>query len=194
MGNPIFLNNFMENYSTSSYKLDIDLSFTPFPVQDLDVFVKSETLELIKNPSKWIKEIGSWIRFIQVNEALKCPEIVRNASQLSLGLELTNDEKILNLNHAWLGQSKSTDVLSFPMIDETSFVVMNEWIELGDIVISAPTAIRQAKDNKADVSRELRWLATHGLLHLLGWDHNDEESLNKMLLIQEHLLDIRGIL
>jgi len=111
-----------------------------------------------------------------------------------LGLELTNDEKILDLNHAWLGQSKSTDVLSFPIIDETSFVVMNEWIELGDIVISAPTAIRQAKDNKADVSRELRWLATHGLLHLLGWDHNDEESLNKMLLIQEQLLDIGGIL
>ena len=148
----------------------------------------------MKSSSQWIEEIGSWIRFIQVNESLKCPEIVRNASQLSLGLELTNDEKILDLNHAWLGQSKSTDVLSFPIIDETSFVVMNEWIELGDIVISVPTAIRQAQDNKADVFRELRWLATHGLLHLLGWDHNDEESLNKMLLIQEQLLDLRGIL
>ena len=184
----------MGNSSASSYKLDIDLSFTPFPVQDLDTFVNNKTLELMKSSSQWIEEIGSWIRFIQVNESLKCPEIVRNASQLSLGLELTNDEKILDLNHAWLGQSKSTDVLSFPIIDETSFVVMNERIELGDIVISVPTAIRQAKDNKADVSRELRWLATHGLLHLLGWDHNDEESLNKMLLIQEQLLDIRGIL
>ena len=184
----------MGNSSTSSDKLDVDLCFTPFPVQDLDVFVNSDTLELMKNPSKWIEEIGSWIKFIQVNSALKCPEIVLNSSQFSLGLELTNDKKILDLNHAWLGQSKSTDVLSFPIIDETSFVVMNEWIELGDIVISAPTAIRQAKDNKADVSRELRWLATHGLLHLLGWDHNDEESLNKMLLIQEQLLDIGGIL
>ena len=42
----------MENYSTSSYKLDVDLSFTPFPVQDLDVFVNSESLELMKNPSQ----------------------------------------------------------------------------------------------------------------------------------------------
>ncbi len=184
----------MENYSTSSYKLDVDLSFTPFPVEDLDVSVKSETLELIKNPSTWIKEIGSWLRFIQVNESLKCPEIVRNASQLSLGLELTNDQKILDLNHVWLGQSKSTDVLSFPIIDETFFGVNNEFIELGDIVISIPTAIRQAKDNNVDLCRELRWLVTHGLLHLLGWDHSDEESLNKMLLIQEQLLDIRGIL
>ena len=65
---------------------------------------------------------------------------------------------------------------------------------MGDIVISVPTAIRQAKDNKIDLFRELRWLATHGLLHLLGWDHSDEVSLNKMLLIQEQLLDLRGIL
>jgi probable rRNA maturation factor len=184
----------MENDSTSSYKLDVDLSFTPFPIQDLDVFVDTETLEMMKNPSQWIKEIGSWIRFIQVNEALNCPKIVRNASQLSLGLELTNDKKILDLNHTWLGQSKSTDVLSFPIIDETFLGVSNEFIELGDIVISVPTAIRQAKDNNVDLFRELRWLVTHGLLHLLGWDHSDEESLNKMLVIQEQLLDIRGIL
>jgi len=184
----------MENFSTSSYELNVDLSFTPFPVQDSDVFVNSENLELMKNPSNWITAIGRWIRFIQVNEALKCPEIVRNASQLSLGLELTNDKKILDLNHAWRGQLKSTDVLSFPIIDETFSGVGNECIELGDIVISVPTAIRQAKDNNVDLCRELKWLVSHGLLHLLGWDHSDEESLNKMLLIQEQLLDIRGIL
>ena len=156
--------------------------------------MKSEALELMKNPSKWIKEIRSWIRFIQVNESLKCPEIVRNASQLSLGLELTNDKKILDLNHTWLGQSKSTDVLSFPIIDETFLGVSNGFLELGDIVISVPTAIRQAKDNNVDLFRELRWLVSHGLLHLLGWDHSDEESLHKMLLIQEQLLDLRAIL
>ena len=184
----------MENYLSSSYKLDIDLSFTPFPVQNLDTFVNNETLDLLKNSRQWHREIASWIKFIKVNEELKCPEIVRNSFQLSLGLELTNDEKILDLNYAWLGKSKSTDVLSFPIIDETSIDVSNECIELGDIVISVPTAIRQAKENNADLFRELRWLATHGLLHLLGWDHSDKESLNEMLLIQEQLLDIGGIL
>ncbi len=184
----------MENYSTSSYKLDVDLSFTAFPVQDLDTFLNSETLELMSSSTQWNKEIASWIRFIQINEQLICPGIVRNASQLSLGLELTNDQKILDLNYAWLGQSKSTDVLSFPIIDETSFGISNESIELGDIVISVPTAIRQAKQNNVDLLVELRWLASHGLLHLLGWDHSDEESLNNMLLIQEQLIDLRGIL
>ena len=184
----------MENSLTSYCKIDIDLSFTPFPVKDLDVFVKSKTLELIKNPSIWIRDIGCWINFLQVNQQYQCPEIVRNASQLSLGLELTNDKKILDLNYSWLGQSKSTDVLSFPIIDETLFGVSHECIELGDIVISVPTAIRQAKEHNVDLSTELRWLASHGLLHLLGWDHSDEESLEKMLLIQEQLLDIGGIL
>tara|TARA_B100000700_G_scaffold176805_1_gene195479 strand:- start:299 stop:865 length:567 start_codon:yes stop_codon:yes gene_type:complete len=184
----------MKNYLYSSYKLNLDLSFTPFLDQDLDTFLDCETLDLISNSSQWNQEIDSWIRFIQLNEEFKCPEIVRKASQLSLGLELTNDQKILDLNHAWLGQSKSTDVLSFPIIDETSFGISHECIELGDIVISVPTAIRQAKENQIDLSRELRWLATHGLLHLLGWDHSDDESLNKMLLIQEQLLDLRVIL
>tara|TARA_Y100001968_G_scaffold304951_1_gene320417 strand:- start:311 stop:865 length:555 start_codon:yes stop_codon:yes gene_type:complete len=184
----------MENNLTSEHKIDIDLSFSPFPIHDLDVFIDSETSDLIRNSSKWIYEICSWIRFIQVNETLKCPKLVRNATKLSLGLELTDDEKIFDLNQAWLGQSKSTDVLSFPILDETFFGVNSECIELGDIVISVPTAIKQAKDNNVELFRELRWLATHGLLHLLGWDHSDEESLNKMLLIQEQLLDIRGIL
>tara|TARA_B100000579_G_scaffold78071_1_gene60539 strand:+ start:152 stop:706 length:555 start_codon:yes stop_codon:yes gene_type:complete len=183
----------MQNHQSISNKLDIDISFTPFPVQDLDVFVNNETLELLKKSSQWNREIANWIRFIQVNYELNCPEIVRNSFQFSLGLELTNEKKIHDLNHAWLGKSKSTDVLSFPIIDETSFAISNESIELGDIVISVPTAIRQAKENNADLLRELKWLVTHGLLHLLGWDHLDDESLNKMLLIQDQLLDLRGI-
>ena len=184
----------MENCSTSPLKVEVDLSFTPFPVQDLDVFVNIETLDVMENPSKWIEEIGIWIKFIQLNAGFNCPEIVLNSSLFSLGLEFTNDKRILDLNHTWLGQSKSTDVLSFPIIDGTFFGVINECIELGDIVISIPTAIRQAKDNKVDLFRELRWLVTHGLLHLLGWEHGDEESLEKMLSIQEQLLDIKGIL
>ena len=184
----------MENYLLSSYQLDLDLSFIPFSAQDLAIVVNSEILELIENSSQWNQEITSWIRFIQVNEEFKCPEIVRNASQVSLGLELTNDQKIHDLNHVWLGQPKSTDVLSFPIIDETSFGLSNECIELGDIVISVPTAIRQAKENNEDLYRELRWLATHGLLHLLGWDHTNEESLKNMLSMQEHLLGLRAIL
>ena len=176
-----------------SYQVNIDLSFISFPFQDLDICLDSESIDLMNRSSFWNQEIASWIRFIQSNEDFKCPKIVKSASKLSLGLELTNDKKISELNHTWLGQSKSTDVLSFPIIDETSFAFSSEFIELGDIVISVPTAIRQAKENNVDLFRELRWLATHGLLHLLGWDHSDQHSLTQMLITQEQLLDLRGI-
>ncbi len=177
-----------------AYKLKIDLSFIPFPFQDLGICLDSESIDLMKSSTFWDQEIASWIRFIQSNQEFKCPKIVRSASKLSLGLELTNDKKITQLNQTWLGKAKSTDVLSFPIIDETSFVFSSEPIELGDIVISVQTAIRQAKENNVDLLRELRWLATHGLLHLLGWDHSDQESLTQMLTTQEQLLDLRGIL
>ena len=183
----------MHNDLSSSYQLNIDLSFIFFPFQDLEISLDNESLNLIKSSNFWNQEIASWIRFIQSNEQVKCPKIVRSASKISLGLELTNDRKIAELNLAWLGKSKSTDVLSFPIIDET-FFLSSDCIELGDIVISLPTAARQAKANNVDLFRELRWLATHGLLHLLGGDHCDQESLTQMLITQEQLLDLRGIL
>ncbi len=183
----------MENDLSISSHLNIDLSFISFPFKDLDICLDSESLDLIKSSIFWNNEIESWIRFIQSNEDFKCPKIVRSASNLSLGLELTDDIKILDLNHTWLGQAKSTDVLSFPIIDETFVLPSSECIELGDIVVSVPTALRQAKNNEVDLFRELRWLVSHGLLHLLGWDHCDQESLTQMLIRQEQLLALRGI-
>ena len=184
----------MKNDLSSSFKLDLDLAFIAFPIKDLDHSFDNEINDLMTSSSQWNNEIAIWLSFIKENEELKCPEIVRKASKLSLGLELTNDVKISELNHTWLGKSKSTDVLSFPILDATSCVFNSECIELGDIVISVPTAIRQAKENNIEIFQELRWLASHGLLHLLGWDHCDEVSLNQMLLTQEQLLDLRVIL
>jgi probable rRNA maturation factor len=59
---------------------------------------------------------------------------------------------------------------------------------LGDVVISVDTADRQAQEQGHSLETELAWLATHGLLHLLGWDHPDEESLIGMLNQQKTLL------
>jgi len=64
---------------------------------------------------------------------------------------------------------------------------------LGDIAISVDTAIRQAQQQGHPLKTELAWLAAHGLLHLLGWDHPDEDSLSEMLNQQETLLQIIGL-
>ncbi|MFM7646562.1 MAG: rRNA maturation RNase YbeY, partial [Cyanobium sp.] len=60
-------------------------------------------------------------------------------------------------------------------------------LELGDIVISIETAARQAADHGHNLEQELLFLASHGLLHLLGWDHPDDTSLEAMLARQERL-------
>ena len=79
-----------------------------------------------------------------------------------LSLTLCDDEFIRELNQRWRGVDRPTDVLSFPMEDEQL---------LGDVVISVPTAERQASERAYGLRDELRVLLVHGVLHLMGYDH-----------------------
>lgn len=114
-----------------------------------------------------------------------------------LSLRLTDDREIQQLNHQYRQQDKPTDVLAFaaleslyPDPDELQATLP---LYLGDIVISIDTAQRQAEGQQHPLHIELAWLASHGLLHLLGWDHPDEDSLNRMLKQQQDLLEIIGL-
>ena len=114
-----------------------------------------------------------------------------------LSLRLTGDREIQYLNHQYRQQDQPTDVLAFAAL-ESAFVQPQELqatlpLYLGDIVISVGTAQRQADAQQHPLSTELAWLAAHGLLHLLGWDHPDEESLTRMLTQQQVLLEIIGL-
>jgi probable rRNA maturation factor len=64
---------------------------------------------------------------------------------------------------------------------------------LGDIIISVDMADKQAPEHGYSLRKELAWLASHGLLHLLGWDHPDEASLLLMLDRQEKMLKCSGL-
>lgn len=72
--------------------------------------------------------------------------------------------------------------------DDDSWEAGEAPLELGDIVISVQTAARQAPEHGHSLERELLFLASHGLLHLLGWDHPDDASLAAMLARQQQLL------
>ncbi len=119
------------------------------------------------------------------------------ANTYELSLRLTNDAEIRVLNHQYRQQDKSTDVLAFAAL-EADFPMNEEMrsqlpLYLGDIVISVDTANRQATEQGHPLQTELAWLATHGLLHLLGWDHPDEASLLQMLEQQAVLLQLIGL-
>ena len=91
----------------------------------------------------------------------------------SASLVLIGDERMRRLNRAFRGHDRPTDVLSFPARDG-DFPDETEY--LGDIVISVETARRQARRRGSTLPRELRVLALHGLLHLLGYDHETDQG------------------
>jgi probable rRNA maturation factor len=114
-----------------------------------------------------------------------------------LSLRLTKNDEIQALNASYRHKDQPTDVLAFAML-ETDYLQIaeirsSEPLYLGDIVISVEMADIQAQERGHSLEAELAWLAAHGLLHLLGWDHPDEESLTKMLHQQQALLQIVGI-
>jgi probable rRNA maturation factor len=84
---------------------------------------------------------------------------------------LVSDRRMRSLNRTFRGRDYPTDVLSFPITDELT--------ALGDVVIATGVARRQAKEAGHPIGTELRILALHGLLHLLGYDHERDNGQMK---------------
>ena len=100
---------------------------------------------------------------------------------------LTNDDQLRTLNNEYRGIDKPTDVLSFEA-GETMPGVKDDEVYLGDIAISVPTAVRQAKEGGHSVKAELQLLTVHGTLHLLGHDHEAPEEKDRMWWAQASIL------
>ena len=114
------------------------------------------------------------------------------ASGYELSLRLCGDREIATFNQQYRQKDRPTDVLAFAAL-ESELILPQEFAEslyLGDIVISLDTANEQAVRQQHSLATELAWLASHGLLHLLGWDHPDDSSLLKMLKKQANLLKL----
>lgn len=102
-----------------------------------------------------------------------------------ISLKLTDDEEMRKLNKKHRSLDKTTDVLSFPM-NETKNIEENI---LGDIVISVDTLRKQAKKYDMTINDELAFLYVHGLLHLLGYDHEiSQTEENNMFKLQNEIL------
>jgi probable rRNA maturation factor len=105
-------------------------------------------------------------------------------------LVITGDERIQELNRVYRGLDEPTDVLSFSAQEGSGdFVAAPEAsCYLGDVIVSYPRAVAQAADQGHAVEQELNLLIVHGLLHLLGYDHAEEEEKAVMWARQEAIL------
>ncbi len=105
-------------------------------------------------------------------------------------LVITDDKGIQALNRDFLGKDVPTDVLAFSAQEEAgAFVAAPEMDSyLGDVIVSYPRALAQAQEHGQQVEQELHLLIVHGFLHLLGYDHADEEEKAVMWARQEAIL------
>jgi len=119
-----------------------------------------------------------------------------------VSISFVDNEEIRSLNKEYRGIDKETDVLSFPMLDfvdeeleeeDEDAEYIDEELPLGDIVISMEKASEQAQDYGHSQERELAFLLVHGMLHLLGYDHESEAEEKEMFEKQEAVLKEMGL-
>lgn len=111
-----------------------------------------------------------------------------SVSGAELGIVITHDERVRELNREYAGEDKTTDVLSFSLREGEEFVSPDGVERLGEVIISYPTAERQAVEAGRPVEDEVAHLLVHGILHLLGYDHAEPEEEREMRAREEALL------
>jgi probable rRNA maturation factor len=116
-----------------------------------------------------------------VSRELSVPEYL-------IGLHLVGDAAIQALNAQHRSLDAPTDVLSFPLLSSDFVIPPNAPVHLGDVVVSYPRAVAQAEEYGHSVEREVAYLVAHGVLHVLGYDHEEEPERLRMRQKEEEAL------
>ena len=175
---------FQEDYCD----LEVDLVFKCNNFSKLSDNLLNKPDNLIFESGFWEEVLLSWIKVILNEKDTSFPNFIFDKKSFSLSLQIINDNEISFINQKWMNKLGPTDVLSFPMISDLDNTKDLNFIELGDLFISLETASRQSLEFNHSITREMLWLVSHGFLHLLGWEHNDENDLDNMLNFQEYLI------
>jgi probable rRNA maturation factor len=135
---------------------------------------------------------ADWLRSV-AEQALIAKDA---APEAELGLVITGQSRIQELNLVHLGVDEPTDVLAFPMnpeedSDMPDFVTPPDGaVHLGEVIISYPQAFMQAEEHRHPVKKEVALLIVHGVLHLLGYDHAEPESEQRMKAREAEILEL----
>ncbi len=137
-------------------------------------------LSFIKKSKKWENKISN---IEKLSEKVIAKTFKKIKHPITKGMEvnimLTTDKEIQKFNKEYRGKNKPTNVLSFETGDE---------FLLGDIVMSIDTLIKEAKEQKISVTNHYAHLLCHGILHLLGFDHIEQDEANEMEFFEIEIL------
>lgn len=144
------------------------------------------------------------LKYLQITEkmadyALFSPEISVHSVLFDLKEEnltvsfdvmFCDDALMTEINGEYRGKDKPTDVITFALFadSEESRFVVNNTVNLGEIIVSTDTAKKQAEEYEKTFEQEMAFLISHGILHLLGFDHETEEKLVFMLSLQDKMI------
>ena len=142
--------------------------------------------EIFNNTDKEIKEIKL------LNEYMKFATKKLDIEKGIFNIIFVSNEEIHNINKEYRNTDRVTDVISFALEDNPD-IVYKDFRLLGDIYIAIDVAYDQAIEYNHSREREVCFLATHGLLHLLGYDHMTPLEEKEMFGKQDELLDEYGI-
>lgn len=145
-------------------------------------YSKEEHLDFINNVTEHDNEVLTEY----IEEVLEM-ERVDSSLPLYVSLLLTGNEQIQAINKEFRGKDSPTDVISFAYHDNEDFLV-GPYDTLGDIVISLEQVGEQAKSYNHSFTREFYYVLTHGLLHILGYDHLEENEKKEMREREEEIL------
>jgi probable rRNA maturation factor len=130
-------------------------------------------------------------------ELLQTAAEMEELTEGEVSVTFVTNEEIQELNRTYRDKDQPTDVLSFPMYEaEEEDIEVSDEAEpllLGDVIISVPRAKEQAVQYGHSFERELGFLVVHGFLHLLGYDHQDEQTEKDMFAKQEDILAKHGL-
>lgn len=120
----------------------------------------------------------------------KTAQVISCDSNASASVIFVTSEQIHEINRAYRKIDRPTDVISFALHDsEDAYEMMEGEQELGDIFINIQAIVEQATSYGHSLRREVCFLFTHGLLHLLGYDHMEEPDEKEMFRLQDVILD-----
>lgn len=137
---------------------------------------------------------GKIVHYILYNDVIKKMAIIpggpeEDCDELEVDLYLCDDKEIQSLNKQYRGKDSPTDVLSFAIQDDcniTTFPI----VHLGEVIISVDKLSEQAQANNHSSLKELAFLISHGVLHLLGLTHDTNDNYERIISLQNEIVDV----
>lgn len=162
---------------------------------NVDFYTNYEDEAKIAIYNSFITEYSERINCI-IKEALRLNNI--NFENVYVGIGVVTNERINELNKEFRNVDRPTDVLSFPMFsreeleNDMEYINQDEEVSIGDIVLCLEVIEKQALEYGTGLNREMLYMITHGICHLLGYDHMEENEKKEMRTMEEKILSKIG--